>query len=400
MGHRRFIEVLRSPGVARLGAFTVLGRLPFGILPLSIVLLMREERYGYGEIGAVLAAEALAVGVMAAPLGRLIDRISQTRVILVAGAITSVAIVAETVAILSAAPVGLLVALAVLQGASVPPISPRMRSLWRRLVGDERVESAFALDAIVLELIFVVGPLLTAGLAAALTPAAALALCAALYATAALGFATAPAARAIGPSEETERTRAGALASPGIRTLVAAATVTAISFGALEVGLPAFAEREGSREAAGILITVWSLGSLAGGLWYGGRSWRAPAEQRLMVLLFLLALGAAPLAFAGSMGAMALFLLLTGVALAPMATTEYALVDRLAPPGTSTEAYSWQIVANVVGSAAGALLAGVLVERAGVEWALACASLACLAGLLVVVAGRARLRTREPAGFA
>jgi MFS family permease len=394
----RYLEVLRTPGVARLALFTVLGRLPFGILGLSIVLLMREESYGYGEIGAVLAAEALAVGATAAPVGRLIDRIGQTRVILVTGAVTSMAIVAETAAILSGAPVGVLVALAVLQGATVPPISARMRSLWRELVPGDRVESAFALDAIVLELIFVVGPLLAAGLAAGLSPAVGLVLCAVLYSSAALGFATSPTARRIGPVEHVERTRAGALASPGIRTLVAAGTVTAISFGALEVGLPAFAEQEGSREAAGLLITVWSLGSLAGGLWYGARTWHAPAERRLMVLLLLLALGAAPLAFAGSLGVMALLLLLTGLALAPMATTEYALVDRLAPPGTSTEAYSWQIVANVVGSAGGALLAGVLVESAGVGWALACASLACLAGLLVVVVGRARLR--EPVSAA
>jgi MFS family permease len=391
MNLRRYLDVLREPGVARLAAFAVLGRMSFGILPLSIVLLMREEGYGYGQIGAVLAAEALAVGVTAAPAGRLIDRIGQARVLLVTGVITSIAIVLTTVAILSNSGTGVLVALAALQGATVPPISPRMRSLWARLMPEDRLESAYALDAIQLELVFVIGPLVAAGLAGALTPAVGMLLCAALYLSASLGFATAPAARGAGPVEGVARTRAGALASQGLRTLVIAAAVTAVAFGALEVALPAFAEQEGSREAAGPLITVWSIGSLIGGLWYGARTWRAPADRRLVVLTALLALGAAPLAFADSIEVMVVLLFATGLALAPTATVQYGLVARLAPPGTATEAYAWQIVANVVGSGGGAALAGVLAERAGVEWALACAAFGCLGGLAVVVAGRRTL---------
>jgi dipeptide/tripeptide permease len=89
---------------------------------------------------------------------------------------------------------------------------------------------------------------------------------------------------------------------------------------------------------------------------------------------------------------MGVLLVLTGLALAPLATTEYALVDKLAPPGTATEAYSWQIVANVMGAAAGSFAAGVLAQEAGVEWALATAGIACTLGFVVAVAGRRSLR--------
>jgi MFS family permease len=394
----RYLDVLRVPGVARVAAFATIGRLPFAIVPLSIVLLMREEGYQYGQIGAVVGAEALAVGVTAAFVGRLVDRIGRTRVILLTGAATALFLCAETVAILSGAAVWLLITLAALQGATIPPISASMRSLWSRLVPEETLESAYAYDAIQLELVFVIGPLIAAGLATALSPAAGLLLCAAFYLLAATGFATAPAARAAAPEQPVERTRAGALRSPGMRTLVLAGAITAISFGALEVALPAFAEAEGSRGAVGPLITVWALGSVLGGLWYGARAWSASVEKRFLVLMALLALGSAPLPFAPSIGAMGLLLVLTGLALAPLATTEYSLVDRLAPAGTSTEAYSWQIVANVVGAAAGSLIAGVLAEKASVEWALATAGIACAAGFAVALAGRRSLRPAVPAG--
>ena len=392
MGFGRYLHVLRTPGVARVAAFATTGRLPFAIVPLSIVLLMREEGYQYGQIGAVVGAEALAVGVTAGFVGRLVDRIGRRRVILVTGAATTLFVCAETVAILSGAQVWLLVAVAALQGATIPPISASMRALWSRLVPEETLESAYAFDAIQLELVFVIGPLIAAGLATAISPAVGLLLCAGFYLVASIGFATAPAASSPATEEQHERTRAGALRSPGMRTLVFAGAVTAVSFGALEVALPAFAEAEGSRGAVGPLITVWALGSVIGGLWYGARSWGMSVEKRFLILMALLALGSAPLPFAPSIGVMGLLLVLTGFALAPLATTEYALVDRLAPPGAQTEAYSWQIVANVMGAAAGSLIAGVLAEEVSVEWALATAGIACAAGFLVAVAGRRSLR--------
>jgi hypothetical protein len=106
---------------------------------------------------------------------------------------------AVTAAILSDAPVWLLVTLGALHGATIPPISASMRALWSKLVPQETLESAFSFDAIQLELVFVVGPLIAAGLGTALTPAAGLFLCAGFYVAAAAGFATAPAAAAAAP---------------------------------------------------------------------------------------------------------------------------------------------------------------------------------------------------------
>jgi MFS family permease len=394
----RYLAVLRTPGVARVALFAATSRLPFAIVPLSVVLLMREEGYQYGQIGAVVGAEALAVGVTAGFVGRLVDRVGRRPVILVMGAATTLVLCAEAIGILSGAAVWLLVTLAALHGATIPPVSASMRSLWSQLVPEETLESAFAFDAIQLELVFVIGPLIAASLATALSPAVGIFLCAGFYLVASAGFATAPAARsAAAPEEQRDRTRAGALRSGGMRTLVFAGAVTAVSFGALEVALPAFAEAEGSRGAVGPLLTIWALGSVVGGLWYGGRSWESSAETRFLTLMALLALGSAPLAFAPSIGVMGLLLVFTGLALAPLATTEYALVDRLAPPGTETEAYSWQIVANVIGAAAGSVIAGLLAEEVSVDWALATAGIACAAGFVVAVAGRRSLRPAAPA---
>jgi MFS family permease len=384
--------VLRTPGVGRPALFTFVGRFPFAIVGLSLILLMRHEGYGYGEIGVVSAAEGLAIAATGAVLGRLADRRGRSRVILICGVATTAALTVLTAAILATAQVGLLVPLAALYGAAIPPISASMRSLWGSLVPENRVESAYAFDSVQLELVFIIGPLIAAGLATALSPAVGMFLCAGLYLVAATGFATAPLVRSATPEGDAPRTRAGALSSAGMRTLVALAFLAAVSFGAIDIALPAFSEQEGSRAAAGPLLTTWALGSVVGGLWYGSRTWRTPAEQRLIALSGLLALGSAPIVFAWSIPAMGALLILAGVTLAPLATTEYALVEKLAPRGTSTEAYSWHIVATAVGFSLGAAGAGVLAEQVDVTWALACAALACAAGFLIALFRRETLR--------
>ncbi|HEY7453489.1 MAG TPA: MFS transporter [Thermoleophilaceae bacterium] len=396
MNLSRYLEVLRAPGVARVAVFALLGRLPFGTLGLSILLLMREEHYGYGQIGAVLAAESLAVAATAIVAARLIDRLGQTLVLLVTGGVVGVTICGLAVAITGGAPVWTLVLLAAVQGAAIPPVSPSMRTLWQQLVPEERLETAYAFDSVALELAFIVGPLIAAGLAAAWSPLAGVLLCAALYSGAAYGFASAPASRAWRPAEDVERTRAGALRSPGMRVLVIVAVITAVSFGVLEVALTAFAEDQGSRAAVGPLVTVWALGSVVGGLVYGARSWQSSPARRFVFLSALLALANLPLPLAESLVVMAILLVGTGLALAPLGATEYALIAYLTPVGTVTEGYSWLIVANTTGTAAGAFLAGVLVDHASLDWALGSAAIACVLALLAALAGRRNLVAPTP----
>jgi predicted MFS family arabinose efflux permease len=161
----------------------------------------------------------------------------------------------------------------------------------------------------------------------------------------------------------------------------------------LEIGVTAFAEQEGSRADAGWLFALWSVGSLAGGLYYGARTWHSSPDRRFLVLFAALALGLVPLPLADSLLAFGVLIAVAGLALSPSSAIGYSLVGELAPAGTVTEAYAWQIMAYVGGSALGAWLAGVVVDQVSVEAALACAPLAAGAGVALALAGRRSLAT-------
>lgn len=367
-----------------------IGRLPYGMNILALVLLLRAEGFSYAEVGLVSGAGGLAVGLTAPLLGRAVDRLGPSRVLAATAVVSLAADSGLVVAALSGAGVASLAALAFLQGASTPPISPSMRMLWPKLVGRERLDTAFAYDALQLELFFITGPLLVVLIADAASPAAAFLTGVVLQASGALAFALAPAARRRRPVERVRGALAGALAAPGMRIFVAALALAGVSIGALEIGVPAFAEHERSRGDAGWLFALWAAGSLAGGVWYGARQWRLAARRRYLVLSGALGLGMAPLPFAGSLPVFGVLIVVAGLALAPVTAAAYSVIEELAVEGSAAEAFAWQTVSAVLGGACGAWLAGVLVEALSVEAALALAPVAAGCGWLVAFVGIGR----------
>ena len=367
--------------MARLFAAAFIGRLPVGMYSLATVLVISEASGSFALAGAAVGAFAIAGAFSAPVLGRLIDRIGQPPV-LIACAFAFPASVAALIAVADggAAEIPVL-ACAVATGIAFPPLFATLRALISDL-GGALVETAYALDAIVQELFFVCGPLLVALIVGVATAEVALGVAAALVAAGTLAFATTAASRA-SRQRVAARPRAGALASPGVRTIVLTTSVVdGLVFGTLQVALAAFGEEQGSAGASGVMLGALALGSALGGFWYGARRWSRDPADLLVVFAWLLALGLMPLALAGSIPVMTVLLLIAGLFIAPSAAASFALVGRLSPEGAVTEGFTWLSTAVTFGFAFGGAVAGQLVERASVD-----AALLATAGLAVAAAG-------------
>src|SRR5215204_86418 len=342
---RRYLEILRTPAVARLFGASLLARLPMGINGLAIVLLLRAETGSFGVAGATAGALALGTGLAAPVTARAIDTLGE-RVLLALATVSAAALLAVISLARLEAPAAALIASALIAGAAFPPASSVLRTRYPLLFEGrpELIQGAFALDSVLTETIFTAGPLLTAALVVLFEPAAAL-----VVSASALLCGTVALVAALPPGEEraarADNGRLGALAAPGIRTLVASMLPVGFAFGALEVALPAFADAEGAPELAGVLVAIWSLGSVAGGLTYGARPRRAPLANVHLRVALLLPLSFLPLALASSPAAMALLVVPAGVLIAPLIATRNELAGRVAPAGSRTEAYTWPLTA-------------------------------------------------------
>jgi hypothetical protein len=391
-----YLAILRRPHARPLLLASLLGRLSSSTGPLGLVLYVQHATGSFASAGAASAAVALASGLLAPVRGRLVDRYGQRRCLPPLAAVFAASL-GGLVAVAGPGPprVAATVALAAVAGAAAPPLAASMRVLWVALVGrGPALQTAYALDAVLEELLFVVGPLLVALAVAAVHPAAGL-LAAALAALAGtLGFVASPVSGAHRGRQAAATGGtgwAGALRRPGMRTLALSLAGVGAAVGIWEIGLVGAARQAGAAEAAGLLLAVWGAASAAGGLWYGARTWQRSAGRRYLALLALLVVASLPMATTTWPLALGVLIAGVGLVLAPLESSAYVLAAELAPPGTLTESGTWLMTALNVTGAAGIAVAGALVDRAGVSWTLAIACACTAAALLVAVAGRDHL---------
>ncbi len=260
--------------------------------------------------------------------------------------------------------------------------------MWTDLLEPRLHQAAYALDSTMIELIFISGPLLTAVIATITSPAGALIVSAVAVVTGTAIFTALPPTRHVEPEHRRTKGLLGALASPGVRTLVYTSIPAGIGIGILEVGIPAFSRAEGAAATAGVLLAIWSLGSGIGGLLYGTLPRRAGLHRTHLVVAAVLPLTLIPLAAAPSVWAMALLVIPAGCCIAPLLATRNELVGGVALPGMRTEAYTWPITAFVSGIAVGAALCGVLVEGPGWRTAFVVAAGFAAVGALIAAVRR------------
>jgi predicted MFS family arabinose efflux permease len=342
---------------------------------------------------------AIAVALSLPAQGRMVDRVGQTAVLLPVAAANPLALAALVVAAKEGADPVILVAIGACCGATIPALSSCMRTLWSELVPDPELrQSAFALDAVLLEVCFIVGPLVTSALVAIGSPAAAVAANATFSSVGTLVFAASRVSRSWRGSQSSRGDWAGPLRSRGVVVLLFVEMGFGAAIGAMEISAIAFATQEGSPGLAGALIAVQAAASMAGGLWYGSRRHTTRAADRYPRLCLLIALGFAPLLLMTSMASALPLMALSGFAFAPAGAVLYMLIDDLSLPGTATETSTWMITAVVVGVAAGNAVGGALVSGGHAFRGFAAALVAAALSWFVAYRGQPALRAApEPA---
>ncbi|XXZ48415.1 MFS transporter [Streptomyces cavourensis] len=379
-----YLDILRARHAARLLTGTLVGRLPNGTAHIAIVLFARAEGGSYTLAGALAAAYGLATAVGQPLLGRAVDLYGQPRVQFPAAVLSALGMALFAVAGLGSLP--LAYAAVVLAGVATPPLEGGLRALWPSVLKrEDRVHRAYALDAVAQEIMFTVGPLLVTLLVSLWSPAAALLVINSIGVLGALSVVLSEPSRTW-RSAPREAHWLGALRSPGLLALLGAFFFVGLALGSITVAGVAYADDHGRESVYGWLMAALGLGALIGGLGYGARQWSGEPEKRLRVIVALLALGYLPLTLTPSAPAMTALAALAGVFLAPAIACSFIVVDRHAPRGTVTEAFSWLVTTFGVGAAVGTAAAGPAVELGSTAWSFAVAGAGGVAALAVLLA--------------
>jgi MFS family permease len=374
---------LTTPGAGWPVLTSLLARMPIAMIGLSLLLFVQRETGSFAVAGAVSAGSLVGVAVGAVAQGRIMDRLGPTRPLLVTATLFAVAITAAVLAVEAHQPAVVLVALGGLVGLTEPMVGAASRALWVHLVPAGPIRhAAYAYEAISLEVFFILGPALAGVLVAAPWGGTGVVLGAICMVVGSVGFALTAVVRAVRPERVAHGPLLGALAFPGMRTVALAAFGFGITVGFVEVAVPAAATNAGHAPMGGVMLAMWSLTSVAFGLYYAVRPWPRPMHLRLPALLGGFALLIAPMALTTELVGLSIAMLAAGILITPQSTAHSTAIEQVTPQGAATEAFGWVITSVTLGLAAGHSTSGWLVEHVGVPASFLASS---GAGLLVAL---------------
>lgn len=387
--------LLRVPGALNFVLAGWLGRLPMSMLGLGVVVLLSALRHSYTLAGAVSATLTCAGAVGAPILGGFVDRFGQRRILLGClphiAALTGLCLLA-----LSHAALWSLFVAAALTGCSVPPVPSMLRARWTFLLGSgtPATERAFALEAVIDELVFIAGPVLVTTLGALVAPVSGL-VCSGVFVTVGcLVLAT---------RRDTEPTRSpringarGVMRIGGVRVLVASCALVGVALGTIDVGMIAFASARDASAISGLLLATVAAGSGSSAVWYGRRPWRAPLHRRFLIGCGMLVVSTSLLTFATSVPVILPLAFLAGTTISPVLIPGFGLVERLVTRSMLTEGFTWVSTAFAFGVGSGVTLSGRVIDAVGPSRSFLICPVVVLAAGLLGLSGVGVLRVPRP----
>lgn len=340
-----------------------LSRMPVGMSSLAMVLFLREALGSFSLAGVAVGAYFVAMAAAAPIQGRIIDRSGPRGPLVVTGIMQPTMMLLLATAADSHWREPAVIAAAALAGAFAAPITVLTRTLWRhRFESDETRRMAFAIDSVLMELSFTIGPLVSAALIAAFSTKVAFLTAITAQFFAFVIFYSSHSLSYWKREPVGERHLLGPLTDAKLLLLFVTTFGLTTAFGLLEVGYPAYATALTLPALAGVLLAINSVGSVIGGAIYGGLKLALPTERQYTWLLAIMVL---PLLLHGVVDNLFLFgfaAFLAGVAIAPSIAAQSLLVARMSPPRYATEAFTWSSTFIVSGIGAGMALGGILAE--------------------------------------
>jgi MFS family permease len=348
-----YADLLRTPGVARIIAAQLTARFPSGMISLGFLLQMEGIFDSYAAAGIVLAATSVGQAISGPLTSRLMGVLGMRRVL-----VSTIAVCALTltgIALLQL-PLWGYVVLGAITGLSYPPVQPAVRTIYPKMVNGRQLTPLFSLDASAQEIIWIAGPVVVTFVGTQVSTVAGVLLSVVFLVGGGAWFVLSPEVGRV-RIPRSKRRFGAVMTKPPVLIATIVGFLVVGSCAAIEVGVVA-SFGEGSAES-GIVLAIWAVSSLVGGLAFGHMPIGPWALARRVFVIFI---GATLAIFAFEFWTLALTLVIAGLCLAPALAVMFSAVSASVKFSDTAEAYGWVGTGQLIGAAAGSAVAGFLID--------------------------------------
>lgn len=376
-------ELLRTHGVGRIIAAQLTARFPNGMTSLAILLHVEQQTGSYGAAGLVLAAASIGQAVSGPVTSRWMGFWGIRRVLTLTTAVCAAALL-----VLAVLPLGIAgyMVFGLLAGLSTPPVQSAVRTIYPKLVNAGQLTALFSLDASLQEIIWILAPVLITVVATQVGTVPALLLIVAILVAGGAWFILSPEVGRV-RIPRSRRAFGKVLGKPVVLLATVIGFLLIGACAAVEAAVVATFGHSGLE--AGLVLAVFSVGSLAGGLAFGhipigpwamARRLAVVAVGLVAAVFFVDEITAATPWWVGAC------LVVAGVGVAPALAVMFAMTSASVKFSETAEAYGWIGTGQLIGAALGSAIAGFLIDGIGPAGAYGAAAGLAIAGAAVSVA--------------
>jgi MFS family permease len=388
---KTYSELFKTPGAKRIASAGFIARLPIAMDALAIILFVQSVDGRYAIAGSLTAVAAL-VTVISSPLwAKAADHFGQRIVLSTAIPIRIFAIITFISLVMNGAPVwSWFVAIFLAESASVS-IGSMTRRRWAHVLGSDKkdvLSTSYTFESLLDEFIYILGPVITTAVVAAIAPSAGLIL-GVLFLL--VGAPLLISHRNSDPG--VEHRHAGTklksvFRNQKLQAVAIPLTIAGGAFSAVNICVVAFSEERGAKSISGVLLGIWAVGGAVSALVNGSITWKISHGTRYVGYMVGMALVSLSFPSINNFYVLGLALFLQGLCIAPLLPNGLSLVTDSVSPSQMTQAITLATAGIPLTGSLSSFLSGVVIDNYGASTALwlpfgflACA---CLAMLLYI----------------
>jgi MFS family permease len=374
-----YTTLFRTPGAMKFSISGLIGRMPVSMDSLALIFIVVAVSDSYALAGALSAVASIVISIANPFWSRLADRIGQRKMLMRVVPMKIIGLSLFIALVMNGAPVwSWFVSIIVAELAAINT-GGLVRRRWLHVLSPDKsttaedetdkhvVNTAYSYEALMDEVVFIVGPITATACATSIAPAAGLIAGMILMS---IGLPLFAMQRATEPPPSPVRIKdphPPVIGIPIVQAIALATTFTGGFFGAISITVVGFAESQGQKSHSGLLLGLWASGSAVMAIINGLIKWKTPYAGRFLIFLTALTALSIPFIFVDSIFWLAVALFFNGFAIAPLIVNAYGAVQEVVPSEQITESFTWVVAGMPLGGAISSALGGWIIDTYGAQ---------------------------------
>ena len=360
-------KLFAVPGALRFSIAGSIARLPISMTLLSITFVIVHVKHSYTLAGTVATGAALISTVFSPTWSRYADRLGQRRVLRFTIPFYIAFDLIFLIAISKHAPTYIWMTAIFMAEIFLPNVGGLTRRRWLWVLGDDRtqINTAYSYEALMDEIIFIIGPLVATSAATFISPAAGMIMGFSFMAVGTTLFISQRSTEPPPYKKDETGEHGFVLAMPVVQAVFLPFIFIGAFFSSTNLAVVGYAQQHHDAAYTGLVLAIWAAGSGVAAIFNGSIKWRLKDAFRFRINLVAIAFLSLPFFFIHSMVMLALALFLSGMGVAPLIVAGFGVAEKSVPAEKVTETLSWVVAGLSLGGALPGTLTGHIIDSKG-----------------------------------